>query len=101
MVAGRLEEAGGEATFVYGRSYLERREAISLYAPELPLIDQRIRPLPDLDAPAASSMPAQMRGVSVLIMNRLIGSSVRAPNFVVLSPQPDAARLSFENINRN
>ena len=37
VVAGRLDVAGVSVTFTYGRSYLERRNAISLYEPELPL----------------------------------------------------------------
>lgn len=51
VVAGRVEEAGGEAAFIYGQSYLRRPDAISLYSPELPLVEERIRPLPGLDAP--------------------------------------------------
>jgi serine/threonine-protein kinase HipA len=52
VVAGRLDEEGGEVSFVYGRSYLERDDAIPLYHPELPLREGRIRPLPGLDAPS-------------------------------------------------
>ena len=37
VVAGRLAVAGDRLVFNYGRSYLERDNAISLYAPELPL----------------------------------------------------------------
>ena len=37
VVAGRLDRApGGLVTFTYGRSYLERADAIPLYLPELP-----------------------------------------------------------------
>jgi serine/threonine-protein kinase HipA len=73
VVAGRLEQAGGEATFVYGRSYLQRPEAMSLYAPELPLIDQRIRPLPGLDAPGCILDARPDAWGQRVIMNRLIG----------------------------
>jgi serine/threonine-protein kinase HipA len=73
VVAGRLEEAGGEATFVYGLSYLQRGEAISLYSPELPLIDQRIRPLPGLDAPGCILDARPDAWGQRVIMNRLIG----------------------------
>ena len=38
VVAGALQQTGPTTRFVYGRSYLNRREAISLYAPELPLV---------------------------------------------------------------
>ncbi len=37
VVAGRLAAAGDQLLFNYGRSYLARRNAISLYEPELPL----------------------------------------------------------------
>jgi serine/threonine-protein kinase HipA len=37
VVAGRLAAAGPELHFNYGRSYLSRPDAISLYEPELPL----------------------------------------------------------------
>jgi serine/threonine-protein kinase HipA len=73
VVAGRLEEAGGEATFVYGRSYLERPEAISLYSPELPLVNERIRPLPGLDAPGCILDARPDAWGQRVIMNRLIG----------------------------
>jgi len=37
VVAGRLTDAGDRLFFNYGRSYLERSNAIALYEPELPL----------------------------------------------------------------
>ncbi len=37
VVAGRLEAVGDIVNFNYGRSYLERDDAIPLYLPELPL----------------------------------------------------------------
>ncbi len=73
VVAGRLDEAGGEATFVYGRSYLERPEAVSLYSPELPLIEERIRPLPGLDAPGCILDARPDAWGQRVIMNRLVG----------------------------
>jgi serine/threonine-protein kinase HipA len=44
VVAGQLRADGDLISFNYGRSYLERREAIPLYLPELPLRTGRIRP---------------------------------------------------------
>lgn len=73
VVAGRLEETGGEAAFVYGRSYLQRSEAISLYSPELPLIEERIRPLPGLDVPGCILDARPDAWGQRVIMNRLIG----------------------------
>ena len=46
IVAGRLAAAGDQLVFNYGRSYLARKNAISLYEPELPL---RSGPLPLLN----------------------------------------------------
>ena len=37
VVAGRLDDAGAVVTFTYGRSYLQRPDAMPLYLPELPL----------------------------------------------------------------
>lgn len=37
VVGGRLDDQGSLITFEYGRTYRDRREAISLYQPELPL----------------------------------------------------------------
>lgn len=49
VVAGLLERRGGTTTFTYGRSYLARPDAISLYEPELPLRPGRIPPRPGLN----------------------------------------------------
>jgi serine/threonine-protein kinase HipA len=44
VVAGRLDVAGEVVLFSYGRSYLERADAIPVYLPELPLQRGPIRP---------------------------------------------------------
>lgn len=74
VVAGRLDEEGGETSFVYGRSYLARPDAISLYTPELPLVQERIRPLPDLDVPGCILDACPDAWGQRVIMNRLIGA---------------------------
>lgn len=48
VVAGRLDAHRGVVSFLYGRSYLDRDDAISLYTPELPLRRGGIQPLPGL-----------------------------------------------------
>jgi serine/threonine-protein kinase HipA len=53
VVACRLEARGSIIAFNYGRSYLDRDEAVSLYEPELPLRPGRIEP-PDGLAIASS-----------------------------------------------
>lgn len=73
VVAGRLDEAGGEVSFVYGRSYLDRDDAISLYEPELPLRRGRIRPLPELTAPNCILDAGPDAWGQRVIMNRLLG----------------------------
>ena len=45
VVAGRLTDRGPVVTFTYGRSYLERPDAIALYLPELPLRRGEITPI--------------------------------------------------------
>lgn len=45
VVAGRLRPEGSVLTFTYGASYLERKDAIALYLPELPLGRGPISPL--------------------------------------------------------
>lgn len=41
VVAGRLAREGRSFLFNYGRSYLAREEAVSLYEPELPFARRR------------------------------------------------------------
>jgi serine/threonine-protein kinase HipA len=82
VVAGRLAASGGQLVFNYGKSYLGRRNAIPLYAPELPL---RSGTLPLL----GSTMPGAIRDAAPdawgrrVIIDRKLG--VRG--------QPDGAGL--------
>lgn len=75
MVAGLLTRVGGQIVFNYGRSYLARPDAISLYAPELPL---RSGTLP---LPAGLMMPSAIRDAAPdawgrrVIINRLLGQA--------------------------
>lgn len=75
VVAGRLDEAGGEVSFVYGRSYLEREDRIPIYTPELPLVERRIRPLPELSVPGCILDAGPDAWGRRVIMNRLLGSA--------------------------
>jgi serine/threonine-protein kinase HipA len=73
VVAGRLAREGSNLLFNYGRSYLARTHAISLYEPELPL---RAGVLP---LPAGLSMPNSLRDAAPdawgrrVIINRRLG----------------------------
>lgn len=75
VVAGLLTRAGAQFVFNYGRSYLDRLDAISLYAPELPL---RAGALP---LPAGLMMPSAIRDGAPdawgrrVIINRLLGKA--------------------------
>lgn len=73
VVAGRVAKEGNRLLFNYGRSYLERRNALSIYEPELPL---RAGTLPLL---AGLSMPSCLRDAAPdawgrrVIVNRKLG----------------------------
>lgn len=58
VVAGLLSRQGGTLVFNYGKSYLERSNAISIYEPELPLRSGVLPLLNDL------SMPNSIRDAS-------------------------------------
>jgi serine/threonine-protein kinase HipA len=58
VVAGILQRVGTRLLFNYGRSYLARENAISIYEPELPLQSGEI-PLAD-----GLSMPGSIRDAS-------------------------------------
>ena len=49
VVAGQLQVADGRYRFIYGRSYRDNVNAISLYGPELPLISGWPNPPEGLD----------------------------------------------------
>lgn len=72
VVAGRLDPVGPIVNFTYGRSYLERGNAIPLYLPELPLEPGQISPLvgeiPGCIADAGPDAWGQR-----VILNRLTG----------------------------
>jgi serine/threonine-protein kinase HipA len=72
VVAGRLDPAGPIVNFTYGRSYLEREDAIPLFLPELPLepsqISPRVGDMPGCIADAGPDAWGQR-----VILNRLTG----------------------------
>jgi len=51
VVAGRIAADGPSLVFNYGRSYLQRKNAISLHTSELPLEQGELRPLDGLTMP--------------------------------------------------
>jgi len=89
VVAGRLDQDGARLLFTYGASYRRRKNAISLYEPELPLQEGAIPPIAGL--PMAScirdgSPDAWGRRV---IINRLTGRKPDAPGL------PEISELTF------
>ncbi len=75
VVAGRLDVAGAAVAFTYGRSYLERANAISLYEPELPLRPGLIAPTTGTIAGCIADAAPDAWGRRV-IMNRRVGRGV-------------------------
>jgi len=73
VVAGRLSAQDGLVLFNYGKSYLERSDAIPLYLPELPLQPG------ELPLPAGLTMPSSIRDAAPdawgrrVILNRKFG----------------------------
>jgi serine/threonine-protein kinase HipA len=78
VVAGRLDPVGPIVNFTYGRTYLEREDAIPLYPPELPLEPGSISPLvgeiPGCIADAGPDAWGQR-----VILNRLTGRADADP----------------------
>lgn len=72
VVAGRLDPVGPIVTFTYGRSYLEREEAIPLYLPELPLERGAISP-PAGDVPGCIADAGPDAWGQRVILYRLTG----------------------------
>ena len=45
VVAGLIKQEGERHVFNYGRSYLEHKDAVALYLPELPLKQGQLAPI--------------------------------------------------------
>ena len=73
VVAGMQTKVGKQLQFNYGKSYLERKNAISIYAPELPL------QAGDIPLHEGLSMPSCIRDASPdawgrrVLINRTLG----------------------------
>ena len=73
VVAGRIVRDGEIHTFNYGRTYLERADAIALYLPELPLVRGAIRPVGQLTIASCLRDGAPDSWGQRVIINRLTG----------------------------
>ena len=73
VVAGRLYRDGTRLAIIYGRSYLDRDDAIPLYLPELPLRRGAIPPLPGLSMPGCLRDGAPDAWGRRVVLNRPLG----------------------------
>ncbi len=73
VVAGKLEQDGQNLLFAYGKSYLERKDAISIYQPELPLQEGTFPLLTGLSMPACIRDGAPDAWGRRVIINRQMG----------------------------
>ncbi len=85
VVAGKLEQDGENLVFAYGKSYLERKEAIPIYGPELPLHAGTIPLLNGLTAPSCIRDGAPDAWGQRVIINRITGLKGKAAGEVELS----------------
>jgi serine/threonine-protein kinase HipA len=86
VVAGRLEVIGDLVNFVYGRSYLDRKEAISLFDQELPLQPGRIPPPAGMAIAGCLADAGPDAWGQRVVMNRLLGEAGRGADPADLSP---------------
>ncbi len=77
VVAGLLSRDGDRLIFNYGRSYLERTDAIPIYEPELPLRRGAILPKAGLNLASALRDAAPDAWGRRVIHNRLVGAKGR------------------------
>jgi serine/threonine-protein kinase HipA len=73
VVCGRLDVLGDQLAFTYGRSYLARTGAISLFTPELPLRAGLALPSPDRDTFGCIRDAAPDAWGQRVILSRLAG----------------------------
>ena len=78
VVAGRIRADDGQFAFNYGRSYLDRKDAIPIYEPELPLTAGAIAPEPPLEIANALRDASPDAWGRRVIVNRLTGARGRA-----------------------
>ena len=105
VVAGRIERDGGRYIFNYGRSYLERKDAIALYEPELPLQRGVISPLDGLTLAGCLRDGAPDAWGRRVIINRLYGqksaevdvSALDEITYLLKSGSDRIGALDFQN----
>jgi serine/threonine-protein kinase HipA len=73
VVCGRVDQRPGRVIFGYGRRYLDRPDAIPVYAPELPLRAGAIEPAPGLEIAGCLADAAPDSWGQRVILNALLG----------------------------
>ncbi|MBZ9647610.1 HipA domain-containing protein [Sphingobium sp. 3R8] len=73
LVAGRLSRDGKKILFNYGRSYLQHRDRIAIYHPELPLEPGILPLVPGLSMPSAIRDASPDAWGRRVIINRTLG----------------------------
>ncbi|WP_039918129.1 type II toxin-antitoxin system HipA family toxin [Cellvibrio mixtus] len=73
VVAGLLSKSGNQLVFNYGRSYLQRPDAIPVYAPELPLQQGALPLLPGLPMPGCIRDASPDAWGRRVLINRKLG----------------------------
>ena len=85
VVAGKLTQQGEQLRFNYGKSYLERDNAIALYDRELPLRPGILPLLPGLTMPGCLRDAAPDAWGRRVILNRLLGKKGVGADTAVLT----------------
>ncbi len=78
VVAGKLEHQESVITFIYGQSYLERKNAISIFDQELPLRTDIILPLTGLSIAGCIRDAAPDAWGRRVILNRIFGRKIHS-----------------------
>lgn len=99
VVAGRLEVVGGGiVNFNYGRSYLDRENAIPLYLPELPLRQGSIAPLDGLVIPGCIKDAGPDAWGQRVVMQHLLGAGASGSDPAALGPLTYLLRSGSDRI---
>lgn len=85
VVAGRLYKEGDQLRFNYGKSYLARLDAISLYDQELPLVSGALPLRAGLDMPSCIRDAAPDAWGRRVLLNRLLGAKGRGADVTQVS----------------
>jgi serine/threonine-protein kinase HipA len=106
VVAGALDPIGSQLRFVYGRSYLERADAVPLYLPELPLVRGAQQPAAGLDLPGCLDDGAPDAWGRRVILRRLHGGDTRELDTATLPTvtyllESDSDRIGANDFQRS